>query len=165
MSTEDDTNKPAPADPMAAARAAKARKQAEKAEAELRAAELSAAPADVEEDNPPPISTLQGKPEQMHEGPDVWMRVTPWGHGQISTGGQFGFERHSRGAKFKCPEAGARSLYNKRWAEPIDPALADKFVKQNEAEASAAERRGARERHVLEHGVNANEAWSTGADG
>ena len=48
---------------------------------------------------------------------------------------------------------------------PIDPALADKFVAQNEAEARAAERRGARERQVLQNGVNANETWSTGANG
>lgn len=163
--TDDDTHIPPKADPMAAARAVKARKAAEKAEQELAQAEAQAAPAEQEEDNPPPISTLQGRPEQAYEGPDVWMRVTPWGHGQISTGGQFGFERHSRGAKFKCPEQGARSLYNKRWAEPIDPALADKFVKQNEAEARLAERRGARERDVLANGVNANETWSTGADG
>ena len=163
--TEDDTNEPPKADPMAAARASKARKAAEKAEAELAAAEASAAPAEQVEDNPAPISTLKGKAEQVYEGEDVWMRVTPWGHGQISTGGQFGFERHSRGAKFKCPEQGARSLYNKRWAEPIDPALADKFVKQNEADARAAARRGARELHVLEHGVNANEVWRTGVDG
>jgi hypothetical protein len=163
--TEDDTNTKPAADPMAAARASKARKAAEKAEAELKAAEEAAAPADIEEDNPPPISTLKGRPEQVYEGPEVWMRVTPWGHGQISTGGQFGFERHSRGAKFKCSEQGARSLYNKRWAEPIDPALADKFVKQNEAEAHLSERRGAREREVLANGVNANETWSTGADG
>lgn len=156
---EDDTHIPPAADPMAAARAAKARKAAEKAEAELKAAEIGAAPAEREEENPPPISTLQGRAEASYEGPDVWMRVTPWGHGQISTGGQFGFERHSRGAKFKCPEQGARSLYNKRWAEPIDPALADKFVRQNEMDAQSAERRGARERHTLEHGVNANETW------
>lgn len=163
--TEDDTHIPPAADPISAAKAAKARKAAEKAEADAAKAQADAAPAELEEENPPPISTLQGRSVQADEGPEVWMRVTPWGHGQISTGGQFGFERHSRGAKFKCPEQGARSLYNKRWAEPIDPKLADKFVAMNEAEKRLSDRRGARERDVLANGVGANETWSTGADG
>lgn len=157
----DDTLEPPKADPMAAARAAKARKAAEKAEAELRDAEASAATAGAGQ---PTISTLKGRPDAQYEGDLVEMRITPWGHGQISTGGEFGFERYARGAICMVAEQNARSLFNKRWAEPTDPSFADRWVKMNERDAALAAARGRREREVLEKGVNANETWSTGRD-
>lgn len=158
----DDTNEPPKADPMAAARAAKARKLAEKAEAELKAAEDAATSKSAGQ---PTISTLQGRAEAPYEGDPVEMRVTPWGHGQISTGGEFGFERFARGAVFTVPEHNGRTLFNKRWAEPVDPSYQDRWTAANEMELRAAARRGARERQVLENGVGANETWRTGVDG
>lgn len=160
--TDDDTHEPPKADPMAAARAAKARKAAEKAEQELRAAEVSAA---SKADGQPTISTLKGRAEAPFEGDMVRMKVTPWGHGQISTGGEFGFERFARGAEFEAAEMNARALYNKRWAEPIEQRFVDRWTQANEADAAAAARRGARERQVLQHGVGPNETWSTALNG
>lgn len=162
---EDDTNEPPKADPMAAARAAKARKQAEKAEAELKAAEAAAQATPADDEAGPMINTLQGRAEQLDEGPDVDMIVTFKGHGQISTGGVFGFERRPRKSRFKCPEKGARDLFNKGWAEPVDERYADRWNQMNAREQAASARRATRERHVLEHGINADETWRTGIDG
>ena len=47
------------------------------------------------------------------------MRVTAKGHGQISTGGEYGFERYAMFAEFICPASSARTLYNRGWAEPV----------------------------------------------
>lgn len=162
MSIEDDTNKPAPADPGAAARAAKARKAAERAEAELRDAEAAKASAGGAQ---PTVSSRKGAPEVIDEGQMVQMKVTFKGHGQISTGGDFGFERYARGAITTCAERNARDLYNKGWAEPIDESFADRWEKMAEREAVEGARRKARFEHHMEHGVNAGEHWSSASDG
>ena len=159
---DDDTFEPPKADPFAAARAAKARKAAEKAETELAEAEKSASRAGGAQ---PTISTLRGRAEAPYEGDMVEMRVTPWGDGQVSTGGEFGFERYAATAIFMAAEQNARALFNKRWAEPIDQRFIAKWIEANKRDLVNASRRGERERYVLEHGVNAGEYWSTARDG
>ena len=162
MSIEDDTNKPLPADPAAAARAAKARKAAEKAELELRDAEQSRASAAGAQ---PTVSSRKGQPEAIDEGGPVEMKVTFKGHGQISTGGDFGFERYARGAITVCAERNARQLFDKGWAEPVDASYADRWERMTVKETAEGARRKARFEHHMEHGVGAGEYWNSASDG
>lgn len=62
-------------------------------------------------------------------------------------------------------EQNARTLFNKRWAEPTDQRFVAKWIEANKRDAMNAMRRAERERYVLEHGVNAGETWSTARDG
>lgn len=159
---EDDTHIPPAADPMAAARAAKAKKAHEKAEAELRQAEEQAASAAGPQ---PVVSSRANVSVEVDEGPWVDTRVTFKGHNKISTGGDFGFEHYARGAIVKSRERYARQNFDKGWIEPIEAALADKWERLAQQELVAGMRRKERHDHAMEHGVNANETWSTGADG
>ena len=149
------------ADPMAKAREAKAKKAAEKAAAEAAQAQAQAASAGGEQ---PVVSSRRGRAEAPYEGEPVEMRVTPWGHGEISTGGDFGFERYAKGAITWCPEQSARQLYMKRWAEPVDPRYIDRWAEMERRELLANARRKARFDQVMEHGVGAGETYSADRD-
>lgn len=157
----DDIDAPPKADPMAAARAAKAQKAADKANADSMVAEAMAAPARTKQ---PTVSKLRGRAAApTYEGELVEVRVTAFGHNHISTGGEFGFERYARGAILQIPEINARSLFEKKYVEPTDYAFSDKWQMDKAREDVLGMRAKAREEHVLEHGVNANEHWSTAA--
>jgi hypothetical protein len=67
----------------------------------------------------PVVSTLRIRQVDPQETEQVLMRVTAKGHGQISTGGEYGFERYAMFAEFICPASSARALYNRGWAEPV----------------------------------------------
>ena len=150
--------KPA-ADPMAKARAAKAKKALEQAEAEAKLAEQQAAPVANKQ---PTVSTLRIKTVEEDAGPLVWMRITVEGHGQISTGGEHGFERYAMDAEVQMRELYARQNFKKHWAEPIDRDLVKKWKLDEQREFAAAVRRKASYEHVMEHGVAAGENWSAG---
>lgn len=154
MSDEIVEPKPA-ADPMAKAREAKAAKALVKAQAELEAAEKGAESAA----NGQPVVQRKSKAAPSYQGELVRVRITSWGHGQVSTGGDHGFERWAAGAEVDMPEMGARSLYNKRWIEPLDSKLADKWIKLNKQEIVAAMRSKRANDFHMEHGVNPNEEW------
>lgn len=151
---EDD--KPA-ADPMAKARAVKAAKALAKAMADQEAAEQSAAPVLT---NQPVISTLKTKSTVEDAGPMVLMEITVEGHGQISTGGEFGFERYAMDAQVMMPELYARQNYKKHWAQPMDRELVKKWKRQEVAEYNAQAMRKRSFDHVMENGVSAGEYWS-----
>jgi hypothetical protein len=149
------------ADPMAKARAARAAKALAKAEAELAAAEKGSASAS----NGQPVVQRKSRAAPSYQGETVRVRITSWGHGQVSTGGDHGFERWAAGAEVDMPEQGARSLYNKRWIEPVDRALADKWVKQNQQEVRAAMIAKATNDRRMEHGVGVGEEWRSSQTG
>jgi hypothetical protein len=144
------------ADPMAKARAAKARKAAEQAEREAEQAEVAAAPV---ADAQPVVSSLKTKAEAQYQGELVEVVVTHWGHGQISTGGEHGFERYARGARIALPEFSARSLFNKRWVEPVEPSLADRWVAMNNREVRQAIAAKRNTEFRMDHGVAPGEEW------
>ena len=149
-------------DPMAKARAVKAEKAKQKAEQELAAARTSAA---SKSGGQPVVSSFKGRSANPFMGDLVEVKVTPWGHAEISTGGEDGFERYAAGAITEIPEQSARSLFNKRWIEPTDPAYAAKWLKQNKQELLAAMRaKNSTERH-LEHGSAKGEEWRSALDG
>jgi hypothetical protein len=150
----DEEEKPA-ADPMAKARAARAAKALAKAEAELQAAEAGKA----SKANGQPVVPRKGVAAPSYQGEEVMVRITHWGHNQISTGGDHGFERWAKGAEIPMPEFGARQNFNKRWVEPLDPALADKWVKQNNQEIRAAMAAKRRTDFHMENGVAQGEDW------
>lgn len=154
----EDDEKPA-TDRFAAARAAKAAKAFAEAQRQSEQAEREAAPAEVAAGQPT-VSSLKTRQVFIDEGKPVEMRVTPWGHAQISTGGEYGFERYARGAQFRAPEQNARSLYSKRWAEPIDPTYADRWVEMDHRDAATSARAKQMFEHRMEHGVAAGERWS-----
>ena len=153
---------PAHTDPMAKARAAKAAKAKEKADADLAAAAQSAASA---AQGQPVVSTFKGRAVNPYMGDAVQVRVTHWGHAEISTGGQDGFERYAAGAVCMMPEQSARSLFNKRWIEPIDPAMAGRWLKQNRQELLAAMAAKRRQEFHLEQGVQPGQTWDTAHNG
>ena len=158
-----DPKNPLPlADPVASRIAEKARSTAEAAEARARQAEMDAAPAAV---NQPTVSSLKTRHAQVYEGEQVKMRVTSWGHGQISTGGEHGFERYARDAIIECAEVNARDLYRKRFAEPLERGLEERWVEMEKREQAASYRAKMRQEHVLENGVAAGEHWSTATNG
>lgn len=68
----------------------------------------------------------------------VWMRVSSWGHMEISNGLNEGFGRMSAGEEFLALDASARSLYEKRQAEPLDAADADRWTAARKAEEARA---------------------------
>lgn len=125
------------ADPVAKARAAKAAKAAAKAAADVAQAEESRRSA---ADGQPVVSTLKTKPVIAYEGEPVQMRVTFKGHGQISTGGEFGFERYARNARIVAAEMNARSLYEKGFAEPLDESYVDRWAEMTRREQIAGAR-------------------------
>lgn len=121
-------------DPMAKARAVKAAKAAAKAQADLEQAERANKTA---ADGQPVVSSLKTRPAQVYEGEPVQMRVTFRGHGQISTGGEFGFERYARNAIITAAEKNARSLYEKNFAEPLDESYVDRWAEMARREQIA----------------------------
>lgn len=153
--TDEVEEKPA-ADPMAKARAAKAAKALQKAEAEAQAAEASRA---SKANGQPVKSSLKGKALNPYRGEEVEVRVTAWGDGQISTGGEDGFERWGEGAVIQMPEYSARANFNKRWVEPVDQAFAKKWIELNRREVRAAMAAKGRTEFHMEHGVALNEEW------
>jgi hypothetical protein len=153
---------PLRADPLAKARAVKAEKAAAKAAEELAKAEASIASA---AQGQPVVSSFRGRAANPFFGDLVEVRVTPWGHAEISTGGEDGFERFAAGAICKIPEQSARSLFNKRWITPIDNSYEAKWLKQNKQELLAAMRAKANTTHRLEHGVGVGEEWRSALDG
>lgn len=82
----------------------------------------------------------------------VQMRVTVFGHGQISTGEDFGFERRGAGEEFECGEAGGFDLFCKKWAEPLDFELATQWADRQQRETLLGDRGGARYRKAMEEG-------------
>lgn len=148
------------ADPAAKARAAKAAKAAAKAAADVAKAEEQKKSASAGQ---PVVSTLKTRAVVANEGEPVEMRVTYKGHGQISTGGEFGFERYGRNAIITVGEFSARSLYEKGWAEPADERYVDRWetAKRRETIAEAAAYR--RFQDVLEHGVGAGQDYNSHA--
>lgn len=144
-----------PADPMAKARATKAAKALAKAEAELAAAEKGSESAA----NGQPVVQRKSRAAPSYQGETVRVRITSWGHGQVSTGGDHGFERWAAGAEVDMPEQGARSLYNKRWIEPLDPKLAAKWIAQNKQEIRSAMIAKATNDRRMEYGVAVGEEW------
>ena len=153
--------KPA-ADPMAKARAVKAERAAAKAREQAEQADRDAASAAKGQ---PVVSSMKGRAIAAYEGADVEVRVTAWGHGQLSTGGEHGFERYAAGAIIVIPEQRARSLFNKRWVEPTDPAFTDRWVAMNRQEIAAAMRAKASNDFHLEHGVKPGEEWRSSFTG
>lgn len=149
-------------DALAKARAAKADKAKAKADAELEAARKGAA---SKAGGQPVVSTLKGRAANPHMGDLVEVRVTHWGHAEISTGGEDGFERFAAGAVCLIPEQSARSLFNKRWIEPIDMTFAAKWLEQNRRELLGAMRAKANTEHRLSHGVGVGEEWRSALDG
>ncbi len=157
-----DTPPPARVDPMAKARAAKAAKEKERADAALAQAEKAAASA---AHGQPVVSTMRGRAVNPFMGELVEVKITHWGHAEVSTGGEDGFERFAAGAITKIPEQSARSLFNKRWIEPIDKALADKWLNQNRQELLAAMRAKGRTEARLQAGVGVGEEWRSALEG
>lgn len=153
----EDEVKPA-ADPMAKARAAKARKALEEAEKAAAAAEVAAAPIASAQ---PVVSSLKTKAANPYMGDPVACVVTAWGHGQISTGGEHGFERYARGAEVMIPEHSARSLFNKRWIEPKDASFADKWFKANQREIAMSMAAKRNTEFRMENGVAPGENWAS----
>lgn len=153
--------KPA-ADPLAKARAVKAEKAAAKAREQAEEAERAAASAAKGQ---PVVSSLKGRAVAAYEGAPVEVRVTAWGHGQLSTGGEQGFERYAKDAIITIPEQRARQLFNKRWIEPTDPAFVDRWVQMNRQEIAGAMRAKAANNFHLEHGVKQGEEWRSSFTG
>lgn len=153
---------PIQADPLAKARAVKAAKAKERADAELAAAEAG---TKSKAQGQPVVSTFRGRAANPYMGDLVEVRVTHWGHAEISTGGEDGFERFAAGAVCSIPEQSARSLFNKRWIEPADPAFATKWLQQNRRELIAAMRAKANTDFRLANGVAQGEEWRSAMDG
>lgn len=166
MSEEDkpvvDTPPPARVDPMAKARAAKASKEKEKADAALAEAEKAAASA---AHGQPVVSTMRGRAANPFMGDLVEVKITSWGHAEVSTGGEDGFERFAAGAVTKIPEQSARSLFNKRWIEPTDASFAEKWLTQNRQELLAAMRAKGRTESRLQNGVERGQEWRSALEG
>jgi hypothetical protein len=153
---------PLRSDPMAKAREAKALKAAAKAIADREASEASIA---SQAQGQPVVSSFRGRAVNPYMGDLVEVRVTHWGHAEISTGGEDGFERFAAGAVCHIPEQSARSLFNKRWIEPIDPAFATKWLQQNRRDLLAAMRAKANTEFRLANGVAQGEEWRSALDG
>lgn len=151
-----------PVDRMAQARASKAAKALAKAQAELEAAEDG---RESKANGQPVVSTFRGRAANPHRGDMVKVRITHWGHAEVSTGGEDGFERYAAGAECEIPEQSARSLFNKRWIEPIDPAYANRWLAQNRNELLAAMRAKANTELRMTHGVAQGEEWRSALDG
>lgn len=151
-----------PVDPMAKARASKAAKALAKAEAELAAAvEGKGSQANGQ----PVVSTFRGRAANPFMGQLVEVKVTPWGHAEVSTGGEDGFERFAAGAVTSIPEQSARSLFNKRWVTPTDPSYEAKWLDLNRRELLAAMQAKARTESKMRNGVAQGEEWRSALDG
>lgn len=98
------------------------------------------------------------------EGPKMRMRVTAKGHGQISAGSDYGFDRYARFTEFTATEESARSLFNKGWAEPLDDA--DDTIMRWERANALDRARDARSKkrldQLMEHGAEAGavDGWN-----
>jgi len=140
-------------DPVAKARAAKAAKAAAKAAAEAEAAEREANAARLSDDGNPRVSG-RARPVQAFsdDGEPIEVRVTYKGHGQISSGEDFGFERFGRNAKLMMPERSARANYEKGWIEPTDERFVDKWEREAARERIAGARAKREFEDVLAHG-------------
>jgi len=106
----------------------------------------------------PTISTLRLRQVDPLETEHVLMRVTAKGHGQISTGEEFGFERYAMFAEFVCPASTARMHYNRGWAEPVGSveevrAMTLKWLARDNEAAKADARSKAQRDRILEHGA------------
>lgn len=93
------------------------------------------------------------------EGPIIRMRVTVKGHGEISEGGDFGFNRYPMGAEFECSEATARSLSAKGYAEPVGDQrevmkIVEAWTRRAREEARQEERRKRVFDNMIEYGVS-----------
>jgi hypothetical protein len=152
-------------DPMAKARAVKAEKAAQRARLELEQSERDAASAALAQGDlgvQPTKSALHSKSVlQPPQGELVRMKVTLWGDGFISTGGEFGYERFAAGAIFDCPEAAARQHFDKRYAEPLEPSFAKKWYLQAKREEAVSAKAYQQLQDVLEHGVSAGRDYSS----
>ena len=148
-------------DPMAKARAAKAAKKAQE-EADLLAKAREGAASRSE--GQPVVSSFKGRPVNPFQGDMVEVKVTPWGHAEISTGGEDGFERYASGAVCMMPEQSARSLFNKRWIAPIDPSFEARWLQQNRRELQAAMRAKNRTEERMMSGVGVGQEWRSGLD-
>lgn len=151
-------------DPVAKARAAKAAKAAAKAAADAAEAEKSANASRVANDGNPRVSSrASAQFVQPDEGPLVEVRVTYKGHGQISTGEDFGFERYGRNARFSLPEMAARSLYEKGWAEPQDERYVDKWEQMARRERAINAKAKREFEDVLQNGVSSGHDYNSHA--
>jgi hypothetical protein len=108
----------------------------------------------------PTISTLKTRPPVAMEGELVLMRVTAKGHGEISTGEEYGFERYAMFAEFICPASSARTLYNRGWAEPVGSveevrSLTLRWLQMDKDSAKADAKSKAARDHLLANGADA----------
>lgn len=92
------------------------------------------------------------KPKIEEDPNRVQMRVTVFGHGKISTGEDFGFERRGAGEEFECGETGGYELFCKTWAEPLDMELATKWGDRKVREEIMGDRQGARYQRAMDEG-------------
>lgn len=83
----------------------------------------------------PSILTRMNKPD-----PPVKMRLMDKGVGKVATGENSGFARYTRadfGVVFEAPMSGARHLWNRDYATPVDRSVIPLWEKENERERFA----------------------------
>jgi len=108
----------------------------------------------------PRISGRPAAAKPVFAGDRVRMRVTAQGHGQISTGEDWGFERYAMFAEFFAQDLYARQLYNRGWAEPASDdveearAIVMRWMQENRQDRiNDAKSKRARD-DLLENGVS-----------